>query len=258
MSQLKTASSKNLLILGGTAEAIELAARAAKIPNVNVITALAGRTQHPVLPSTTTQIGGFGGVAGLANYLQSKHIHLLIDATHPFAAKISWNAAAAAAQTGVPHLMFVRSAWDKAEDDHWIEVENNQAAARILPSLAQRIFLTIGRQELATFASLKTLWFLMRMIEPPLPNAPVPPGKLLLERGPFSLEQERSLLQQYEIAAIVSKNSGGGATYAKIIAARELRIPVVMVQRPSLPVAEQASDLNSALSWLSNRLSLLN
>jgi precorrin-6A/cobalt-precorrin-6A reductase len=186
--------------------------------------------------------------------LRKQQIDGLIDATHPFAAQISFNAAAAAAEVGIPHLMLIRPAWERTEGDRWIEVDDHEAAAATLPDLAQRIFLTIGRQELAAFAHLQDLWFLMRMIDPPLPDAAVPPGKLLLERGPFSLDEERSLLKQYQIGAIVSKNSGGDATYAKIIAARELGIPVVMIQRPPIPPGDSVADIESALAWLKNTL----
>ncbi|MBM0742589.1 cobalt-precorrin-6A reductase [Phormidium sp. CLA17] len=245
---------KRVLILGGTGDAVELAGKIAEIPEVEVINSLAGRTQQPIVPSENTRIGGFGGIAGLTAYLREQQIDWLIDATHPFAAQISLNAAAAATAVNIPHLMLIRSAWNPVAGDDWIEVESNAAAAAVLPGLAQRIFLTIGRQELAAFAHLK-IWFLMRMIDPPLPDTTVPPGKLLLARGPFSLENERSLLQQYEIGAIVSKNSGGTATYAKIIAARELGIPVVMVQRPPLPPGEKVADVETALSWLRDRIS---
>jgi precorrin-6A/cobalt-precorrin-6A reductase len=116
------------------------------------------------------------------------------------------------------------------------------------------VFLTIGRQELAAFAPLQSLWFLMRMIDPPGPHTPVPPGTLVLERGPFTLEDERQLLQTYAIEVIVSKNSGGDATYAKIIAARELGIPVVLIQRPPMPAGEQVADVEQALVWLEQHL----
>jgi precorrin-6A/cobalt-precorrin-6A reductase len=246
---------KRVLILGGTIDATELAARAAEVPGVEVITALAGRTRQPVVSHPNTRIGGFGGVTGLMDYLLEQQIDVLIDATHPFAAQISFNAAAAAAAVDIPHLLLIRPDWEPVTGDDWIAVESNTAAAMVLPGLAQRIFLTIGRQELSNFVPIdKTtdLWFLMRMIDPPLPNALVPPGQLLLERGPFSLIQERSLLQQYKIGAIVSKNSGGDATYAKVAAARELGIPVVMVQRPALPPGEKVTDVESALLWLSS------
>ncbi len=245
---------KRVLILGGTGDATALAARIAKIPGVEVITSLAGRTRQPIMPSENTRIGGFGGVAGLIEYLRKQQIDGLIDATHPFAAQISFNAADAATKIGIPHLMLIRPAWKRTAGDRWIEVDSYAAAATVLPGLAQRIFLTIGRQELAAFAHLQDLWFLMRMIDPPLLNAAVPPGKLLLEQGPFSLDEERSLLQRYEIGAIVSKNSGGDATYAKIIAARELGIPVVMIQRPPIPPGDMVADIESALVWLKKRL----
>lgn len=241
---------KRVLVLGGTGEATTLAARSVDIPGVEVIIALAGRTRQSIVPSANTRIGGFGGIAGLIYYLREQQIKVLIDATHPFAVQISLNAIAAATEVGIPHLMLIRPAWQQTVGDRWIEVENNAVAAAVLPGTAQRILLTIGRQDLATFAYLKDLWFLMRMIDPPPADATVPPGKFLLERGPFSLDDERSLLQGYEIDAIVSKNSGGEATYAKIIAARELQIPVVMVQRPSIPCGNQVADIESALSWL--------
>lgn len=258
---------KRVLILGGTGDAIALAARATQIPGLDVISSLAGRTHQPNVLSPNTRVGGFGGVTGLATYLRQQKIDGVIDATHPFAAQISCYAAAAAIEVGIPHVRLVRPAWEPTEGDRWIEVDSHEAAAAVLPSLARRIFLTIGRQELAAFAypqatSLAAgdrsssasngtdLWFLMRMIDPPSPDAVIPTGKILLERGPFSLEQERSRLQQYRIGAMVSKNSGGAATYAKIIATRELKIPVVMIQRPSLPVGEQVADVESALEWL--------
>jgi precorrin-6A/cobalt-precorrin-6A reductase len=243
---------KKVLILGGTSDAVLLSEKAAQIPDIEVISSLAGRTQNPTV--SATRVGGFGGIPGLVNYLKSEQIDFLIDATHPFAAQISNNAATAAKIVNIPHLMLIRPPWERVEGDFWIEVASNESAARILPGLAERVFLTIGRQELATFAYLENIWFLMRAIDPPEPNIPVPPGELLLARGPFSLSAERDLLIKYRIGALVSKNSGGDATYAKIAAARELGIPVVMVQRPSVPDGEKVSDVESALLWLRIRL----
>jgi len=246
---------KRVLILGGTGDAAELATRAAQIPEIEVISSLAGRTQNPTNPGGTVRVGGFGGAAGLADYLRDRQIHLLIDATHPFAAQITWNAAAAAAAVGIPHLMLIRPAWEKTAGDRWIEVQTNAIAATVL--LAPRIFLTIGRQELSAFAHQSDRWFLMRMIDPPALDAVVPNGKILLERGPFNLVDERALLQNYDIRAIVSKNSGGDATYAKIVAARELKIPVVMVQRPIMPMGEVATQVEEALSWIISQPKML-
>lgn len=244
---------KRLLILGGTGEAAQLAKKAAKIDEIEVITSLAGRTQKPTFPLGNVRIGGFGGESGLIEYLQGQKIDLVIDATHPFAAQISFNAAAATAKCGLPHLMLVRPSWQQVAGDNWIEVPSNDAAAKLLPKSAQRVFLTIGRQELAAFANLKSRWFLMRMIDPPAAEALVPKGKLLLEKGPFSLEHERQLLQEYQIDLLVSKNSGGDATIAKIIAARELKIPVVMVQRPAIPNVEPVANVEAAINWLSRQ-----
>ena len=237
-----------LLILGGTTDAVKLQSLINTRSDLEVITSLAGRTRQPV--SQSSRIGGFGGVPGLIEYLQQEKINFLIDATHPFASQMAWNAFHACLSVGIPRLKLVRSPWEKVTGDRWIETENNETAAKMLPNLAKRVFLTIGRQELATYAKLQEIWFLMRMIDPPESNISIPPGKLLLARGPFSLEQERSLLLEHKIEVIVSKNSGGNATYAKIIAAREMDLPVVMIQRPLLPEGDQVGDVQSAFNWL--------
>jgi len=241
---------KRVLILGGTTEARELITKISLIPGLEVINSLAGCTLRPVIMWENTRLGGFGGVPGLKQYLEQQQIDILIDATHPFAAQISENAAIAAGQLRIPHLMLVRPVWEKTLEDQWIEVTSNQAAAMVLPGLAQRVFLTIGRQELATYAYVKEVWFLMRMIDPPISSTAVPAGKLILERGPFTLKEEKALLETHAIGAIVSKNSGGEATMGKIIAAREAKIPVVMVQRPGIPQGEKVSDIEKAISWL--------
>lgn len=241
-----------VLILGGTGDAAELAAKVSIIPGVEVITSLAGRTRQPSTPVGHVRVGGFGGGTGLAVYLREERINLLIDATHPFATQMSWNAATAAAEVGIPYLMLVRPAWVKVAGDNWIEVESVEAAVKAIPLTAKRVFLTIGRQQLAPFATLTDTWFLMRSIDPP--DVAIPNGQLLLDRGPFSLASERKLLRDYQIDALVSKNSGGDATYPKIIAARELGIPLMMVQRQVLPPGEQVADVESAVAWLSQNL----
>jgi precorrin-6A/cobalt-precorrin-6A reductase len=245
---------KRLLILGGTQEARELLAQATNIAGVETIASLAGRTRQPILPAQNTRIGGFGGVAGLTNYLREQSIDGLIDASHPFAGQISWNAAISASAVNIPWIRLVRPAWEKTAGDRWIEVDSYEKASKVLPGIAKRVFLSIGRQELAVFASLQEIWFLLRMIDPPQPHALIPHGQLILERGSFGLAAERSLLRQYQIEAIVSKNSGGTATYSKIIAARELGCPVVMVQRPPGPEGEQVTDVEGAVGWLRNWL----
>ncbi len=236
-----------ILILGGTQEAGELALKAANLPHIEIKLSFAGRTRQ--VASKNSRIGGFGGVAGLTQYLEVEKIDLLIDATHPFAAKISQNAAIAAEKVGLPRLMLVRAEWESVKGDRWIEVENIQAASAILPGLAQRVFLTIGRQELTAFA-LENVWFLMRAIEKPSSDIVLPKGLLLFDRGPFDKDLEKQLLHKYNIDTVVSKNSGGDATYAKIIAARELGIKVVMVKRAMLPQGELVEDVESALEWV--------
>jgi precorrin-6A/cobalt-precorrin-6A reductase len=245
---------KRLLILGGTGDAAQLAAQAVAMPGVEVMTSMAGRVRHPVAPAGQLRIGGFGGAAGLIEYVREQHIDLLIDATHPFATQMSHHAATAAQACGLRHLMLVRPPWEPVSGDRWLAVDSIAAAVTALPGIARRVLLTIGRQELAAFAPLQNLWFLMRMIDPPLPDTPVPPGTLILERGPFALEDERQLLQTYAIEAMVSKNSGGDATYAKIIAARELGLPVVMMQRPPMPAGEQVANVEHAVAWLKRHL----
>ncbi|MBC1224331.1 cobalt-precorrin-6A reductase [Nostoc sp. UCD121] len=243
-----------VLILGGTGDAAELAARVATIQGVDAITSLAGRTREPSVPLGDLRVGGFGGVAGLASYLRVMQIDLLIDATHPFASQISFNAADAAKEVGVPRLMLIRPPWEKESVDRWMEVDNVEAAAASLAKQAHRVFLTVGRQELAAFAHLEEIWFLMRMIDPPTDDALVPPGMVLCDRGPFTLNNERQILIDHKIDTIVSKNSGGDATKPKIIAARELGVKVVMVNRPAIPPGEQVSNVDGALAWLLDKL----
>ncbi|MDM9583192.1 cobalt-precorrin-6A reductase [Nostoc sp. GT001] len=239
-----------VLILGGTGDAAELAAKVTTIQGLEVITSLASRTREPSVPLGDLRVGGFGGAAGLANYLRVMQIDLLIDATHPFASQISFNAADAATEVGVPRLMLIRPPWEKESGDRWIEVDNVAAAAIALQNQSQRVFLTVGRQELGAFAHLEEIWFLMRMIDPPGEDALVPPGMVLCDRGPFTLNNERQILIENNIDTIVSKNSGGDATKPKIIAARELGVKVVMVNRPAVPPGEQVSNVDAALAWL--------
>ncbi|MCY7331598.1 MAG: cobalt-precorrin-6A reductase [Pseudanabaena sp. CAN_BIN31] len=243
---------KKVLILGGTGDAVKLAAKLVTIPKIEVISSLAGRTKKPAALVGQVRIGGFGGAEGLANYLQQNSIDILIDATHPCAGQITHNGAIASHLANIPHLMLVRPQWECVTGDQWIEVESVEAAAKAIPELVNRVFITSGRQQLEPFLQRSQVypntWYLMRSIDPP--DIELPNSKILLDRGPFSLEQERQLLRDYQIQAIVSKNSGGDATYAKIIAARELGIPIVMVQRPAMPEGEKVTSIEEAIAWL--------
>ena len=245
---------KRVLILGGTGDAARLATQASQIPDVEIITSLAGRTQKPTAIAGSVRVGGFGGAAGLSDYLRYRQIDYLIDATHPFAAQISHNAAIATRDVGIPHLMLVRPAWEKMPNDRWIEVESIEAAVLALEQSAKRVFLTIGRQQLAPFARLHNVWFLMRSIDPPSPDITLPNGITVLDRAPFTIAQEKQLMLDHTIDTIVSKNSGGNATYAKIVAARDLEMPIVMVQRSPTPPVKQVADVEGAINWLRDRL----
>ena len=239
---------KKILILGGIGDAVKLAAKLATVPEIEVISSLAGRTRKPAALVGQVRIGGFGGATGLANYLQENSIDILIDATHPCAGQITINGAIASQLANIPHLMLVRPEWEKVTGDNWIEVESVEAAAQAIPELVKRVFITSGRQQLEPFLQRSHIWYLIRSIDPP--DVELLNSEVLLDRGPFNLEQERKLLQDYQIEAIVSKNSGGSATYAKIVAARELGIPVVMVQRPARPEGEKVTGIKEAIAWL--------
>ncbi len=241
---------KRILILGGTGDSARLIPQLAALPNVETIASLAGRTPKPNIPAVgQVRMGGFGGIEGLVNYLKTESIDLLIDMTHPFAAQITQNAAIAAQKVGVPRLVFCRPAWEQEVGDRWIIAPDLDAAAALFPAMADRVFLTIGRQELGAFATVRDCWFLMRMITPPDLAEP-PPGEILLDQGPFDLVKETKILRDYGIGAIVSKNSGGNAAYAKIIAARDLGIPVVMIPRPLLPEGAVVSETSAVVEWV--------
>ncbi|HEY4356630.1 MAG TPA: cobalt-precorrin-6A reductase [Acidobacteriaceae bacterium] len=220
-----------ILILGGTSEGVTLAARLAHRTDLSILSSLAGRVASPKLPEGPVRIGGFGGLDALAAFLIAENIAAVIDATHPFAATISRNAETACNRTGIPLLALTRPSWKKLEGDQWHEVPDFATAASFVNQHYARVFLSIGRQEVSAFSERNNPWFLIRSIE--APEAPLPPQyTLILARGPFALEDELALLREHHIDCIVSKNSGGLATYGKVEAARALRLPVVMIQRP--------------------------
>ncbi|MFD3331467.1 cobalt-precorrin-6A reductase [Streptomyces sp. NPDC058700] len=221
----------HVLILGGTAEARALAGLLHG--EARVTSSLAGRVASPRLPAGEVRIGGFGGAEGLAEWLREHAVDAVIDATHPFAERISFNAAGAAATAHVPLLALRRPGWVPVEGDDWHEVPSLDDAARALDGLGDRVFLTTGRMGLAAFAN-RPEWFLVRSVD--APEAPVPVrAEILLDRGPFALDGERELLRRHRIDVLVTKDSGGAATAPKLRAAREAGIPVVLVRRPPVP-----------------------
>jgi precorrin-6A/cobalt-precorrin-6A reductase len=240
-----------LLILGGTAEASALAAAVAGRADVEAILSLAGRTQRPAPSPVPTRIGGFGGADRLRAYLKAERIDALIDATHPFAAQMSRHAAEACEATRVPLLAFTRPPWERRDGDRWIDVETMDEAAHALGREPRNVFLTQGRLQLGAFDVAPQHRYLVRAIERPMEIDALPRHRLILARGPFRLADEEALMRDENIAFVVSKNSGGAATYAKIEAARNLGVAVVMVRRPARPVVEQTTRLEQVLAWLS-------
>lgn len=234
--------------MGGTSAGRELAEQLAQAEGYAALLSFAGRTRSLQRPSTPHRIGGFGGAQGLAEFLQRGAFAALVDTTHPFAAQISANAVAAAASTGTPLIRLARQAWAAEAGDRWREVPDMAAAAAALAGPPQRVFLSVGRLEIAAFRAVPQHEYLIRAVDdfdPELPRA-----RVIAERGPFALEAERALLERERCAVLVSKNSGTPATYAKIAAARELGLPVIMVQQPALPEALEAPSLQVIRVWL--------
>ncbi|MFI6691327.1 cobalt-precorrin-6A reductase [Streptomyces sp. NPDC050433] len=248
-------SDPRVLILGGTTEARLLAdALAATAPHVRVTTSLAGRVANPAARlAGNVRVGGFGGPDALAAWLRQQRIDVLVDATHPFAATISAHAARAAAATGIDHFALRRPGWPADPRDRRHPARSlADAAARLVVLGGRRVFLTTGRQGLAAFAGaeLDGLHFLVRTVEPPEP--PLPRSiHILLDRGPYTLEGETALLLEHRVDVLVTKDSGGPATAAKLTAARELGLPVVMIERPPAPDGvPEVPDVRAALTRL--------
>jgi len=237
-----------LLILGGTAEAAELAARLAGDDRLETVTSLAGLTRMPTANAGRVRRGGFGGPDGLAAFLKEERYDALIDATHPFASRIAAHAAEAAEMAGVPRAKLLRPAFERDPADRFIPVPNMPAAAAALPQGA-RVFLAAGRREIAAFAGRPDLWCLVRMIEPPAPGEAMPRGELILGRPPADPEAEIALLRKHQIGWIVSKDSGGQAA-AKIVAARRLGLPVVLVERPPPPDGPTLPSVDAVIDWI--------
>ena len=236
-----------VLILGGTAEARQLAARLAADRRLDVTSSLAGRVADPAWPAGRVRIGGFGGPEGLAAWLVAERIGAVIDATHPFAAGISASAVTAAREAGLPLLVLRRPGWQAGPGDDWRRVPSMAAAAAALPG--DRVFLTTGRDSLAAFAADERRWFLVRSVEAPVPPAP-PRMLVVLGRGPFTEGGELALMRAHAIDVLVSRDSGGPQTAAKLTAARRLEIPVVMVDRPPASAAPTVTTAEAAVEWL--------
>ncbi len=238
-----------LLLLGGTSEARALSERLAAEKGVEAIVSLAGRTRAPLASLLPTRIGGFGGVEGLRRYLVESRIDRVIDATHPFAERISANARAACAALGLPLAVLAREPWRQGSGDRWIEVPDMARAVAALGPSPRRVFLTVGRLSVPAFRVAPQHFYLVRSIEPPEPEELPTSVELLLARGPFSRDEEMRLMREHRIDVLVTKNSGGPLTYAKIEAARALSLETIVVSPPRPQAERRLENLEAALDF---------
>ncbi len=231
-----------------------MAERLAGRADLDVTLSLAGRTASPARQGVPVRSGGFGGAAGLADYLVNERIDALIDATHPYASVISANAAMAAHTTGVAFVALRRPPWTAVAGDRWTEVSDVGDAVRTLGQAPRRAFLALGRNELAPFVGAPQHHYLIRSVDPVDPPLPVPHVSYVTGRGPFSEADDRALMTAHRIEVVIAKNSGGAATYGKIAAARALGIGVIMLRRPPAPAAPAVETIEDALAWLDHAL----
>lgn len=239
----------NLLILGGTTEARSLC-KAVVEAGLRGTVSMAGRVDKPIHQDLPLRIGGFGGAEGLADYIRQEQITHVIDATHPFAAQMSMNAIAACAQTNVPLIALTRAPWQAEAGDQWRHVPDIGAAVSALEGPARRIMLAVGRMHLEEFAVNPQHFYLLRLVDPPAQDIGFPYAHVVVDRGPFALEGDRALLIQHKIDLVVSKNSGGAGAKAKIVAARELGLPVLMINRPTIRNRREAHTVSDVMRWL--------
>jgi precorrin-6A/cobalt-precorrin-6A reductase len=237
------------LILGGTGNANALAAALVRA-KIDAIYSYAGRTQIPLPHALPTRIGGFGGAQGLADFIREADITHVVDATHPFAAEMSRNAVEACAAAGVPLLALERAPWTRARGDRWIEVSDIAAAVAALPEAPARVFLAIGRQHIAPFAAKPQHAYTLRLVDAPDDTLPLPGAELIVSRGPFTREGDLALMRDRRIEWVVARNAGGDGARAKIDAARELSLPVIMIARPELGERPRVESVDAVLDWL--------
>lgn len=225
-------------------------ARALAEAGVDAIYSYAGRTEAPVAQPLPVRVGGFGGAEGLAQYLQTEAITHLIDATHPFAARMSGNAVAACAETGTSLIALERAPWGAGEGDRWTHVPDLDAAVAALGDSPRRVFLAIGRQTLASFTKAPQHHYLLRLVDPPTEALPLPDAHAVIARGPFTVAGDLALLQDHRIELIIAKNAGGAGAEAKLVAARTLGLPVILIDRPKVPSRRIARSVAEVMAWL--------
>lgn len=239
----------NLLVLGGTTEATALCRRL-DAEGVRGCISFAGRVERPVRQPLPQRVGGFGGVAGLADYLRAERITHVVDATHPFAAQMSANAVAACKAADVPLIALTRAPWEQREGDRWQRVADIAGAVAALDRPASRVMLAVGRMHLSEFAPNPQHFYLLRLVDPPKEELPFPDYEVVVDRGPFTEEGDLALMRAHGIERVVSKNAGGTGASAKIAAARRLGLPVIMIDRPAIPPRTEAHCVDEVLRWL--------
>ncbi|MFP5362260.1 MAG: cobalt-precorrin-6A reductase [Thermoleophilia bacterium] len=241
---------RTVLVLGGTGEARAIAAALDAAGGVRVVSTLAGRIANPRLPAGEVRVGGFGGPEGLAAYIREQRVNAVVDATHPFAERMSWSASQACGATGTALLRLERAPFARDPAIDWREVASLHDAAALLPGAGRRVFLTTGRQGLAAFAPVRDAFFLVRCVDAPDAQALPRDHSVVLDRGPFTLAGELALIDRHALDVLVTKDSGGEMTQAKIAAARERGLPVIVVARPPRPAARTVRTVEQALAWL--------
>lgn len=224
-------------------------AKALAEAGVDAVFSYAGRTARPKDQPLKVRVGGFGGAEGLARYLRDEAISKVIDATHPFAAQMSRNAVEACRMAGVPLLAFERPPWVAEDGDNWQHVVDLEAAVAALPQTPARVFLAIGRQHLSDFAAAPQHHYLVRLVDRPK-TLPLPDAEAVVARGPFSVEGDEALLTAHRISLVVAKNSGGEGAKAKLIAARRLGLPVILIDRPVLPARKVTDSIEAVMAWV--------
>jgi precorrin-6A/cobalt-precorrin-6A reductase len=236
-------------VLAGTTEAFALAARLTGVGGIEVISSFAGETTRRRQPAGAVRVGRFGGAGQLGQWLNAERISAVVDATHPFAEAMPWQAAEACALRGIPRLRLLRRAWAPESGDRWHDVARLADAPGALRALsAGRVFLTVGSRRLAVFSGLTDVWFLVRSIEPPMPLS-LAQATVVTGRGPFELAAERATFTSHRIDCLVTNNSGGQSVGAKLVAARELGVPVIMVRRPPVPPGLSVPTVDEAVAW---------
>lgn len=242
-------------MLGGTSEARALAEALEGRTNLVLSLSLAGRTRNPLALPAPTRIGGFGGAEGLAAHLASERIDALIDATHPFAAAMSWNAARAAEIARVPLLALARPAWQPRAGDDWREAPDLPAALALIGPAPRRVFVALGRNEVRALEAAPQHHYVLRSVDPIEPPLAVPQADYVLDRGPFAVERETAVFTAHGIELILAKNSGGEASAAKLDAARALGLPVILLSRPERPAVDSVGSVAEALEWIAHQAS---